>query len=210
MPAHKEKKEDQDGESADEQDIQNQLEDHFEGVGKKNTRKKKNKGQNNAADLMAAAFDEGADSDEVHAKKGGKKDKKDKKEHQGKRKNKNKNRDSDDEAQQEESKIPEDKEETKEQLEPSSSGPPLEVIYCKSKLIFLVCISSLFLVLGCGLPPEYCSFGQKDISACKEWLKETHPDLFSEIYPDDVTEACEAKEEKKAGEEGEGNPDAPK
>lgn len=153
--AHK----DQDGESADEQDIQNQLEDHFEGVGKKNTRKKKNKGQNNAADLMAAAFDEGADSDEVHAKKGGKKEKKDKRDHQGKKKNKNKNHDSDDEAQQEESKIPEDEEETKEQPEPSSSGLPLEVIYCKSKLEFIVFISLLFLVLGCGLPPEYCSFG---------------------------------------------------
>lgn len=35
---------------------------------------------------MAAAFDEGADSDEVHARKGGKN--KDKKKHQGKKKKK--------------------------------------------------------------------------------------------------------------------------
>lgn len=36
---------------------------------------------------VAGAFDDGADSDEVHAKKGGKKQK-DKKEHQGKKKKK--------------------------------------------------------------------------------------------------------------------------
>ena len=46
--------------------------DHFEGVAKKNTRKKKTKQQNiysEGMDDMAGVFDEGADSDEVHMKK---------------------------------------------------------------------------------------------------------------------------------------------
>lgn len=115
---------------------------------------------------MAAAFDEGADSDEVHARKGGKKDKKDK--HQGKKKNKNKHQ-SDDELPEEE-KVEESKEEVKEPE--SGANGPLEVIYCKK----------------CGLPPEYCSFGQKDITACKDWLKSTHSDLFAELYPDEANE----------------------
>jgi hypothetical protein len=36
--------------------------------------------------------------------------------------------------------------------------------------------------LECGLPPEYCEFGQKDSNACKEWLDERYPQLFAEIY----------------------------
>ena len=111
------------------------MDDHFEGVGKKNTRKKKNKGQQNqAADLMAAAFDEGADSDEVHARKGGKKEKRDKREHQGKKKNKNKQQ-SDDEAREEE-KVEENKEEANES-EKADNGP-LEVVYCKCKYKLVV------------------------------------------------------------------------
>ena len=34
----------------------------------------------------------------------------------------------------------------------------------------------------CGLPPEYCEFGQKDSSECKKWLEGAHPDLFEQIY----------------------------
>ena len=57
-------------------DLNDQLEANFEGVAKKNTRKKKEKNTNiyeagGQADLLAA-FDDGAESDEVHAKKGGK------------------------------------------------------------------------------------------------------------------------------------------
>jgi hypothetical protein len=57
-------------------DINDQLEANFEGVAKKNTRKKKEKNTNiyeagGQADLLAAFYD-GAESDEVLAKKGGK------------------------------------------------------------------------------------------------------------------------------------------
>lgn len=63
------------------------MEENFEGAGaKRNTRKKKNKQADiyGADEALAGAFDEGADSDEIHAKKGGKS--KNKKEHQGKKK----------------------------------------------------------------------------------------------------------------------------
>lgn len=42
------------------------------------------------------------------------------------------------------------------------------------------------------MPPEYCSFGSKDISECKKWLESNHPALFNELYGE--------KEEKKADE----------
>jgi len=32
------------------------------------------------------------------------------------------------------------------------------------------------------LPPEYCSFGQKDAQECKDWLEASHPVLFRELY----------------------------
>lgn len=59
----------------------------------------------------------------------------------------------------------------------------------------------------CGLPPEYCSFGQKDISACKAWLQSNSPALYAEIYGEvpeegEKTEAAN-EEEKKEGEEDE-------
>jgi len=73
--------------------------------------------------------------------------------------------------------------------------------------------------LECGLPPEYCEFGQKDSSACKEWLDERYPLMFAEIYGQGAvvvkkpkTVAVAKEEEKKAdpsldmeaeGEEGE-------
>ena len=58
------------------------------------------------------------------------------------------------------------------------------------------------------MPPEYCAFGQKDSSACKEWLLETHPLLYREIYGEDAADEGKVKtkaaegEEQKAGEEG--------
>ena len=201
-----EKKTKDDG-SADEQDIQNQLDDHFEGVGKKNTRRKKNKdsayaAQNAGADaMMAAAFDEGADSDEVHARKGGKNNKKDKKEHQGKKKNKNKNQNVSDDEEKEEAKVVEEEKEEPEQTT-KAGGLPLEVIYCKRK--YLVVFNSFCsnLSIGCGLPPEYCSFGQKDISACKEWLRDAHPDLFAELYPGEETNEDAGTQEEQKGDAG--------
>lgn len=64
------------------------LEDTFDGIGKKNTRKKKNKEQNlYGQDELGGVFDQGADSDEVYARKGGKKDVK-----KEKQTNKNKNK----------------------------------------------------------------------------------------------------------------------
>lgn len=55
--------------------MEKEIAENFEGVSKKNTRKKKNNnmgGMFGNQDALAGAFDEGADSDEVHAKKGGK------------------------------------------------------------------------------------------------------------------------------------------
>jgi density-regulated protein len=64
---------------------------------------------------------------------------------------------------------------------------PIEVVYCKI----------------CGIPPEYCMFDKKDSSECKEWLKNTHPELFAEVYPEDVKPAGEVGDEEiKEGAEG--------
>jgi hypothetical protein len=70
-------------------DLQKEIAENFEGVSKKNTRKKKNNMGNvyGGQDALAGAFDEGADSDEVHAKKGGKNNNK-KERQQGKKKKK--------------------------------------------------------------------------------------------------------------------------
>lgn len=57
----------------------------------------------------------------------------------------------------------------------------------------------------CGLPPEYCVFGQKDAAACKEWLSERYPQMFKEIYGDEKIEKKVAAEENKG--EGEENKD---
>lgn len=45
----------------------------------------------------------------------------------------------------------------------------------------------------CSLPPEYCSFGQKDTSACKAWLQDSHPVLARELYGVDEGEAADGK-----------------
>ena len=45
---------------------------------------------------------------------------------------------------------------------------PLLVLYCPK----------------CDVPPEYCSFVKKDLTECKEWLKEASPAMFSELYGD--------------------------
>jgi len=63
------------------------------------------------------------------------------------------------------------------------------------------------ILLECTLPPEYCSFGNKDITACKDWLRSTHPALFTEIYEEEAgdmpagDDKGDADEEDKEGEE---------
>ena len=65
--------------------------------------------------------------------------------------------------------------------------------------------------IECGLPPEYCQFGAKDFTACKEWLSDRYPQMFRDIYnegPVPEKKEDKAKEESKGdakadGEEGE-------
>jgi len=105
-------------------DLQKDLEANFEGIGKKNTRKKKQKdAQMYGDDDLAGAFDQGADSDEIHEKKGkgGKK---------GKGKGKGKKQDSDAEEEVKEATKEPEKESDEEETE---GGLPLKVVYCQSK-----------------------------------------------------------------------------
>lgn len=37
----------------------------------------------------------------------------------------------------------------------------------------------------CSYPPEYCEFGLS-FKKCKEWLKESHPELFEKLYSEDA------------------------
>ena len=37
-------------------------------------------------------------------------------------------------------------------------------------------------------------FDKKDSSECKEWLKTTHPELFAEVYAEEIQKAAEAGE----------------
>jgi density-regulated protein DRP1 len=60
--------------------------------------------------------------------------------------------------------------------------------------------------LECTLPPEFCSYGQKDISECKKWLEATHPVLFKQIYKVEAQQT-EVKEVKEAKEGKEGKED---
>lgn len=48
----------------------------------------------------------------------------------------------------------------------------------------------------CGLPPEYCEFGNKKdaFEECKKALKDSHPALFDQLYPDIQEEEKETKE----------------
>ena len=62
------------GDSDREIDLEKEIGENFEGMNKKNTRKKKNNNANiyGDIDVFAGAVDEQADESEVHAKKGGK------------------------------------------------------------------------------------------------------------------------------------------
>jgi len=55
---------------------------------------------------------------------------------------------------------------------PPEPTAPLNVLYC----------------VVCTFPPEYCEFGAS-LTRCKEWLKETHPDLFDKYYSDEALQA---------------------
>ncbi|KAJ6607692.1 translation initiation factor SUI1, partial [Mycena sp. CBHHK59/15] len=47
--------------------------------------------------------------------------------------------------------------------------PPVDVLYCAV----------------CTYPPEYCEFGAH-LTRCKEWLHETHPDMYERYYSDEA------------------------
>eukprot|EP01016_Furgasonia_blochmanni_P024615 TRINITY_DN2654_c0_g1_i1.p1 TRINITY_DN2654_c0_g1~~TRINITY_DN2654_c0_g1_i1.p1 ORF type:complete len:266 (-),score=70.56 TRINITY_DN2654_c0_g1_i1:161-958(-) len=66
---------------------------------------------------------------------------------------------------------------------------PIQVIYCPI----------------CTLPPEYCSYGPGPLDKCATWLKDNHPAMFEEFYPNGVPapknapkEAAPPKDENKA------------
>ncbi|GLB34972.1 putative translation machinery-associated protein 22 [Lyophyllum shimeji] len=52
---------------------------------------------------------------------------------------------------------------------PPEPVPPVQVLYCAV----------------CSYPPEYCEFGSS-LTKCKEWIKETHPDLYEKYYSEDA------------------------
>ncbi|EPT03821.1 hypothetical protein FOMPIDRAFT_1022031 [Fomitopsis schrenkii] len=58
--------------------------------------------------------------------------------------------------------------------EPTSSAQiqPVEVLYCGV----------------CTFPVEYCEFGSH-LTKCKEWLHETHPDLYEKYYSEEALHA---------------------
>jgi hypothetical protein len=53
----------------------------------------------------------------------------------------------------------------------------------------------------CSIPPEYCAFSKvgPGFEKCKDWLKEAHPDLFSEIYEGETVVKAEVKKKKNVG-----------
>lgn len=59
----------------------------------------------------------------------------------------------------------------------------------------------MMIFLVSGLPPEYCEFAGKgnDLEKCKLWVKNTHPELYEQIWA-----PAEGEEEKKEGEPGKG------
>ncbi|KXN89559.1 Translation machinery-associated protein 22 [Leucoagaricus sp. SymC.cos] len=60
----------------------------------------------------------------------------------------------------------------------SQARPPVEVLYCAV----------------CTFPIEYCEFGSS-LTRCKDWLKETQPELFDKLYSEgrDHFKALQAK-----------------
>lgn len=118
-------------------------------------------GEGAVDDPFAGVCDEGADEQE---RKGGNKNKKERQ--QGKKKKK---QESDHDEPEEEEKVAEA--EVPEE-EPEAPEYPINMVYCGSKFnyIFRLILNS-FYHIECNLPPEFCSFGQKDSSACKEWLR---------------------------------------
>ena len=66
--------------------------------------------------------------------------------------------------------------------------------------LILVISKVIYLVLECGLPPEYCEWSAKgnDMDECKKWLAENHPDLYASLYVTS-TEGEESKEGAEGG-----------
>ena len=84
----------------------------------------------NAADELIGAFDEGADSDEIHARKGKKKEKKEDKK-KGKKKD-------EEEKVEEEKKDDQDDKEEEEEIVPEY---PKNVTYCSSKFFIILSLN---------------------------------------------------------------------
>lgn len=110
----------------EDRNLAQEMEENFGGMSKKNTRKKKNTGQNMQDDLIADAFDEGADSDEIQGKKG--------------KNNKKRNRGKKNQDQEAEAETPVQEEETKGEVkvnliqeDNSESSLAMRVVYCGSK-----------------------------------------------------------------------------
>ena len=149
-------------------------------------------------DLIADAFDEGADSDEIQGKKGGKNNKK---------KNKGK-KGNDQEAEAETPVQPEEETKAEAVEEGVENSVALKVVYCGSKYKFFQSfLSNLILSFSeCTLPPEYCSFANKDLTACKAWLSANEPALFAEVYGEVAPQDESKGEEEKKGETDDAKP----
>ncbi|KZT70253.1 density-regulated protein DRP1 [Daedalea quercina L-15889] len=62
--------------------------------------------------------------------------------------------------------------ETQESASAGQPVQPIQVLYCGV----------------CTFPVEYCEFGSH-LTRCKEWLHETHPDLFDKYYSEEALQA---------------------
>ena len=63
---------------------------------------------------------------------------------------------------------------------------PVQVLYCAGKSNPLISPTYWSSTEQnhqsvCSYPPEYCEFGEH-LTRCKEWLKDSHPDLYDTYY----------------------------
>lgn len=62
---------------------------------------------------------------------------------------------------------------------------------------------SCFAPAVCGLPPEYCQWGE-DFERCKPWLRENCPELYPEVFGSEVDEVTDGVEGLAVGEASSG------
>eukprot|EP01017_Pseudomicrothorax_dubius_P036600 TRINITY_DN525_c0_g1_i1.p1 TRINITY_DN525_c0_g1~~TRINITY_DN525_c0_g1_i1.p1 ORF type:complete len:205 (-),score=79.42 TRINITY_DN525_c0_g1_i1:198-812(-) len=77
-----------------------------------------------------------------------------------------------------------------EEVKQGDKKMPIDVEYCPN----------------CGLPPEYCEYGQKSVlDKCLPYLQEKHPEIYTRITAakteEKAPEAAAPQEEQKAGEQ---------